>query len=313
MRPAPSINEKRPIAPAGWVVLVAMALIGIGSCGCCNSRKESEKTVMTAPSTQVQCGYSEDPQNGGQIIIQDPTGPVHVVVDSTGIYWTSIGSGKDAGFVRKRAPNSTEWTTLANKQNGFSDFIADNVHLYWITNGKIIMRVAKSGGSPSIFKRENSSITQIAVDESNIYWAQVDKNNYQIVMAPKTGGPKQVLAHGQGDLGVSPIALTIERVFWSSHDGSYILQSVSKRGGDIVVVSKGSSDGVYHDKVDAYGAKDNIVYWTTDAQLFYKIGDGQQVRMPGLMFPADDILMRDGHNSEMNRLPSLDFQQGAQG
>lgn len=240
--------------------------------------------MMTAPVTRpkIQCD-STDPRNGGQVIIQDPTAPVAVAVDSTGIYWTSFPPGGKLGFVRKRAANSTEWTTLADKQNGTHYLVADNVHLYWVTNDNRIMRIAKSGGSPSIFRRENSSISRIAVDEANIYWAQ-GENPRQIAMAPKKGGPKQILAKVQADLDPTPLALTSERVFWTSYKSSYELQSVSKRGGEVV----------NHGKIDAYGAKGNIVYWTADRELFYKIGDAQPLRIPVPQFVADDVLMADG-------------------
>jgi hypothetical protein len=104
-----------------------------------------------------------------------------VAADSSNVYWIDPGDGTVNSAAAVDTPTIVH---LATGQAGLSDLVIDDLYLYWSNRlGGAVMRVAKSGGTPSVVSAATEPLL-VAVDDAYLYW----NDSTGIWRAPKGGG-----------------------------------------------------------------------------------------------------------------------------
>ena len=187
------------------------------------------------------------------------TDALHVVADSTHVYWT----GEETG-APMRAPicGGSPAVPLATADtDGESELLVDDTHVYWRAPfGDGLYRVTKQGGAPEIVCSEvGGGLGQSA---THIYWyeAWYDQGNQAAVRrVPKTGGAPETVAVLASDPHPAGRILTDDTyVYW---------------------LAGTSSGGVY--RAPLGGGEPELLGWgdgipksiTADATDFYWIGN----------------------------------------
>ena len=176
--------------------------------------------------------------------------PYAIAVDATDVYWTAASSGA----VLKAPLVGGTPTTLAFGVR--PDCIAvDATSVYWTDGSETVMSVPLGGGTPTTLATAQDGSAGLAVDDTNVYWANAfgGAGGGAVMKVPKGGGTAITLASG-GD----PYAIVLDatNVYWTN--GGTIMR-VAKGGGTptTLAISPGAPEGI---AVDA-----TSVYWTVTA------------------------------------------------
>lgn len=129
--------------------------------------------------------------------------------------------------------------TLAVGQNDPSDLAVDGLDLFWSNHGaNQIVKVAKVGGTATVFASSQPSPVGIALDDTHVYWAQ-NATPGAVVRAPKSGGSPQVIAASQ--YYAYRLVLSGANVYFVGDSTSGFLRSVPKVGGTVTDLQSASS------------------------------------------------------------------------
>jgi hypothetical protein len=172
---------------------------------------------------------------------------LHVLIDAFAMDETDLYFTAEDGFLYKLPKVGASAMKLAAATAPGSEFteglVMDKDSLYWTANGDgmeggVVLSVAKSGGAVTTLAANQTRPTGIAVDDTNVYWANQGAPPPQgdsdlgsptptIMSIPKTGGTATVL-FGAPD---TPDALTLDDtgVIW--HEARAI-RRIPKTGGD---------------------------------------------------------------------------------
>jgi hypothetical protein len=238
-------------------VVIALVLASAAACG--------GKTTSPSCSEDRPCSTA---------IASGLSLPNFLAVDSTSVYWTD-----ELGPTVNKAPSGGGVaTTLATSDDSFEGFGVDATSVYWTTHssvGKVplaggtpavvdphpvdasglaldasnvyffedggsLVRVALQGGTPGLLASVQTP-QALAVDGSNLYWAQYPQDGPSgvtgnVIQMPKAGGTQTVLATAHR---VGAIAVDATSVYWVDFDGD-ALKRVPIGGGDTVTLATGS-------------------------------------------------------------------------
>lgn len=94
-------------------------------------------------------------------------------VDDTGVYWINDLDfiNRQSGSVNRMALNGEKSTRLASGQQYPKHLLVDQTNLYWVEGleQKILMKMPKKGGTPQQIISDVGYITDIVIDETQIF------------------------------------------------------------------------------------------------------------------------------------------------
>jgi hypothetical protein len=184
------------------------------------------------------------PKSGGTpvTLASGQQGASAVAVDEASVYW--VTATYDSTSLRKMPIDGGEPVTLASMNEppiailGGGSLVLDANNAYWVTGTvpRYVVKVPKSGGDLVKLAYSGHAINQVAVDDTNVYWAAtgVDNNADQptypatggfIMRTALTGGPSTFLADCQ-----EPAALLVDSsgLYWSSFDAINVISPTPK-------------------------------------------------------------------------------------
>jgi hypothetical protein len=170
-----------------------------------------------------------------------------------------------------------------------------------MTHASAVARLPAAGGEPTVLGRSDGEITDLAVDDANVYWA--DRLEGNLVAVPKTGGAPRVLA---GDRGL-PGSLVVagDALTWVEKR-SESLWTMPKAGGPPRQLAQDFA-GFANLVADARG-----VFWTNEAAVdgafrVLTVGKTGEEEPVSAAVDGVDALASDGERVywERNGVPSL--------
>jgi streptogramin lyase len=98
--------------------------------------------------------------------------PWDIAVDAGSVYWTERGSGAGVGKVMKVAKTGGAPTVLASMQDGPRGIAIDGSHVYWVNQEEgTVRRVPLGGGAVELVASQQEKPVNVAVDGTHVYWA----------------------------------------------------------------------------------------------------------------------------------------------
>ena len=157
-----------------------------------------------------------------------------IALDAARIYWTGFLEGHVLSAPLAGGGGFSSLTTAETTTYGIS---VDQTGVYWTdaanaftTNtdppsGAVFMS-PPGGGEPKALAMGLKLPTEIAADETNLYW--VDRIDKALMVMPKSGGAPMMLASTVGELIKTGLALDAANVYWVGSSG---VMRVAKGGG----------------------------------------------------------------------------------
>jgi hypothetical protein len=184
-----------------------------------------------------------------------------IALGASSVYWTVVGQG---GSVLSAPLGGGAATTIATSQDDPLYLAVTSTAAYWIDgdiygsmDGGCLMTAPLDGGPPAALSPwQNLAGGAVAVDATNVYWAQ----ETSIFSRPLGGGATTTLVSG---VGPTDIAVDASHVYWTERSTNSI-NKVPITGGAATVVAKSFQLPMYL-AVDA-----TSVYWTDFADLVMK-------------------------------------------
>ena len=107
--------------------------------------------------------------------------------------------------------------SLASEQDGPLGIAIDASNVYW-TNGASVMKVPKSGGTPTKLASTQGAVT-LAVEGDSVYWTETASEVCSaVVKVPVDGGQTTTLSLGPRVLGVlGALAVDSTGVYWGGY------------------------------------------------------------------------------------------------
>jgi sugar lactone lactonase YvrE len=198
--------------------------------------------------------------------------PNGIALDADAVYWTDSSTGsvlrvaKTGGAAANLFGGSPQdSSTTVSRASGIA---VDSRFVYWADpNGGFVAKVPKAGGTPVMLTMGQSDPTFVAVDATNIYWAQGTNggsSTASLLRMPLNGGVPVTLASMTSPEG---IALDATHVYWtdggtlnaknqSNHDGAVMRVPIAGGAPEVLASGLLQPSGI---AVDAAS-----VYWTSN-------------------------------------------------
>jgi sugar lactone lactonase YvrE len=249
----------------GRELLIAVVACVLG----CGGKAVAESDSGSAGSSS-SCGVASSGGSGSSGLQPGATlttlasgqrDPRAISVDATSVYWMNEGTlaGYSAdGAVMKMPLNGGTPTTLADGQVGPNQIVVDAANVYWTSatvhtsgGGELdppltalsgaVAKVPLGGGAPTTFVSYGNSVTEgIAVDSSNVYWAnsgnpESEFSGGTVVKMLLDGGAQVAIASDSE--GVDAIAVDSSNVYWTDINGSNVMKAPLVGGTPVTLAS----------------------------------------------------------------------------
>jgi hypothetical protein len=140
---------------------------------------------------------------------------VSIAVDDTSVYWSGSESwGPENGMILSVPLDGGAPTTLASGQGvgpSAGDLAVDATSVYW--GGSVgVMKMPKSGGTPTTLVSTSSYVANLAVNATNVYWI----GSGGVMKVPVAGGAVTPLADGSATYGGGSMAFAVDatNAYW---------------------------------------------------------------------------------------------------
>jgi hypothetical protein len=193
--------------------------------------------------------------------------PYAFTVNSTGIYWSNIGSSLNDCSIMKLPLTGGAPITHAAGQHSVVDVDLDSARIYWIQSespGGTVAQIPIAGGAVTTLASQQANPAAIAVDAASIYWVNFGDADATggVMSLPLTSVTPTTLATGQNH--PWSIAADATSIYWISNgtdassrkDGT--VQKRTHASGAVVPLASGQ-DNPHNLVVDA-----TSVYWTNN-------------------------------------------------
>lgn len=173
---------------------------------------------------------------GGAVEVLGTGGrPAWIAVDDAHVYWVTEGdpnNGYAGGVVMRNAKTGGTPTTLAMNETKPVDVVVDATNVYWIrATAGTIMKMPKAGGTPTLVATA-ADARRLAVDDTHLYWTRNANGIGGVSRIALAGGSVEPLVTGR--LGVHELALDSSSVFYST---STVVEKIAKAGGTPTTVA----------------------------------------------------------------------------
>jgi hypothetical protein len=188
------------------------------------------------------------PVGGGSVttLASGQVEPMGVAVDSTDVYFTDEGVNASGAVVKVPIGGGAITTLAANLPTPDQIALDDaNVYFTTITGTPGVMKIAKTGGTPS--RLATATSLSLAVGGSNVYFGE----GSSVVSVPVGGGQPATLATAD----VAPFALAIDsqNLYWTTLGGVGTVVKQPLDGGAPTTLASGSApEGVVVDQDTVY-------------------------------------------------------------
>jgi len=189
-------------------------------------------------------------KNGGEVtnvvtFSGTGSGLTPIAVDDTRVYFNSGGNIK-----RVNKNTGTLATLAAGGDRGVSDLYIDNDNVYW-TNFDNVNSVPKIGGT-AITLASGNFVTDIAVDDTYVYFIDSDNDADSIKRVPKSGGTVETIhtrGTSVGDV-LGDLAADSSGVYWTETigrlkripNGELAIEDLASEGGYEIILD---ADNIY--------------------------------------------------------------------
>ncbi len=193
--------------------------------------------ACSAPATSSRPAAPYPPAPTGAVVLR-VWQPTHVVTDGTYLYVTAASTGP--GRVERCGLDGSDPVTLATAAEPWG-LALDGDHVYWSeqTPKNGLRRVLKSGGAPETLATDSDWRSEVAVDDSRVYWVG---SSGAVMAVPKDAPASSPTVLVDQHAVVGGIALDATDVYWTDADsagGARALGRVSKAGGPAETVLAG--------------------------------------------------------------------------
>jgi hypothetical protein len=161
--------------------------------------------------------------------------PTDIAVDATNVYWVNAATSTKEATLAKIPLGGGTAVTLATHDFGHIAIDATSVYAT-IPSEQKVLKISKSGGTPTVLASNEPGAALIAVDADNVYWTTYSSSvcpdqgpcipDGAIKKAPKTGGaPKTIASQLENPGG---LAVDGTNVYWTSPGSNYFQGAVYK-------------------------------------------------------------------------------------
>jgi hypothetical protein len=192
---------------------------------------------------------------------------VNLAIDSNSVYWTrEYNICPYEGYlskIDKSGGTATDLVVGTCNNSYYRGLAVDSTNVYWADkHSNTINKVAKNGGSITVLASGLNEPESVAVDSTSVYWTEAGSGSVKKVAI--NGGVVTTLAQGLNyPLG---IALNSTNVYWAEHNSSGTIKTVDKNGGTVTTLASGLNYPVYI-------ALDSTTLYFTESS-FYVTGSG---------------------------------------
>jgi len=158
--------------------------------------------------------------DAGAPVILAAAGQVYALAAGpTGVYWASGYYGVGMGRVSGLALGGSSVTLLASGLTNPSSIAATASSVYFSDQGAI-MTVAPDGGTPATLVADPGEPGAIALDATNLYWAD---GAGRVMSVPLAGGSPSTIVAGRDDLRALAVGAT--SLYWTESEGALVTVS----------------------------------------------------------------------------------------
>ena len=175
------------------------------------------------------------PKAGGAYtaLATDAIGPWYIALDAMNVYWASACSVASCGLFSMPKSGGSPMQ-IAPVVSPFA-IALDDMTIFYTHTGQGpegVASVAKTGGPATELAPNLAHPVGLAIDDAYVYWAAEDDGT--VARVPKSGGAIEVLA--MTDVGVWPIAVDAQRVFFATYILGGSVATAPKEGGPTTVL-----------------------------------------------------------------------------
>ena len=228
--------------------------------------------LVPALTVVAACG-SSSPNSSNRTSIELASGsPYGIGVDSTSVYWTSMGSDIAGAIIDTvmKVPLGGGPTVVLASGEGSWGIAVDATSVYWTTGGEgTVMKVPLDGGAPVTLASGLNDPEDIVIDATSVYW--IDRGDFMLMKVPLDGGGDAPTTLASDLEFPNGVAVDSTSVYWTNGgntDGSGTVMKLPLDGGTPVTLAADLNNpcGIAVDSTN--------VYWTDRGNAWANVANG---------------------------------------